>query len=48
MEKIDDEGRMKAKLCKVEEREPENNWQNNSILLSPQVKSFNFSTKSFL
>ena len=27
MEKIDDEGRLKAKLCKVEEREPENNWQ---------------------
>ena len=47
MEKIDDEGRLKAKLCKVEEREPENNWQNSFYLarlkgLSPQVKSFNF------
>ena len=47
MEKIDDEGRMKSKLCKVEEREPDNNWQNSFYLarlkgLSPQVKSFNF------
>ena len=47
MEKIDDEGRMQSKLCKVEEREPENNWQNSFYLarlkgLSPQVKSFNF------
>ena len=47
MDKVDDEGRMKAKLCKVEEREPDNNWQHSFYLsrlkgLSPQVKSFNF------
>ena len=47
MVKIDDEGRMKAKPCKVEEKEPELNWQLSFHLsrmkgLSPQVKSFNF------
>ena len=47
MEKVDDEGRMKAKLCKVEEREPGINWQLSFQLarlkgLSPQIKSFNF------
>ena len=47
MEKVDDEGRMVAKLCKVEEREPNTDWQLSYHLgrlkgLSPQVKSFNF------
>ena len=47
MEKVDDEGRMKAKLCKVEEKDPGNNWQHSFQLarlkgLSPQIKSFNF------
>ena len=47
MEKLDNEGRMKVKLCKVEEREPDVNWQviyHMSRLKghNPQVKSFNF------
>ena len=47
MEKVDDEGRMVSKLCKVEEREPDTNWQLSYYLgrlkgLSPQIKSFNF------
>ena len=47
MEKVDDEGRMVSKLCKVEEREPDTNWQLSYYLgrlkgLSPQNKSFNF------
>ena len=47
MEKVDDEGRMVAKPCKVEEREPDSNWQSSYYLarlkgLSPLIKSFNF------
>ena len=47
MEIIDDEGRMIPKLCKVEEKEPQHDWQLGFHLarlkgLSPQVKSFNF------
>ena len=47
MEKVDDEGRMMAKLCKVEERDPNTDWQLSYHLgrlkgLSPQVKTFNF------
>ena len=47
MEKVDDEGRMKAKLCKVEEGEPNSDWQLSYHLgrmkgLSPKIKSFNF------
>ena len=47
MEKVDDEGRMKARLCKVEENDPNINWQHVFHLsrlkgLTPIVKSFNF------
>ena len=47
METVDDEGRMVAKLCKVEEREPDQDWQLSFDLarrkgLSPDTKSFNF------
>ena len=47
MEKIDNEGRMKAKLCKVEEKYPNPNWQHIFQLsrlkgMSPGTKSFNF------
>ena len=47
MEKVNDEGRMVAKLCKVEEREPESNCQSSCYLarlkgVSPLIKSFNF------
>ena len=47
MEKVDDEGRMLAKKCKVEENFPEVDWQlsyhcGRLTGLSPEVKSFNF------
>ena len=47
METVDDEGRMLPKLCKVEEREPQQDWMTTFDLarskgLPPEVKSFNF------
>ena len=44
---VDDEGRMIKKLSKVEERQPENDWDRTFQLarlrgLTPAVKSFNF------
>ena len=47
METIDEEGRMKTKVCKIEERFHDVDWQHSYSLarlkgLSPQVKSLNF------
>ena len=47
MEIVDEEGRMVPKLCKVEEREPQHDWNLAFHLsrlkgLAPEVKSFNF------
>ena len=47
METVDDEGRMVAKLCKVEGRELGQDWQFTCDLarqkgLSPEANSFNF------
>ena len=47
MDTVDDEGRMIAKLSKVEEREPDQDWQLTFDLarrkgLSPEAKSFTF------
>ena len=47
MEKVDDEGRMAVKKCKVEELNPSLNWQLSYYLgrltgLTPEVKTFNF------
>ena len=47
MEVIDEEGRMKHRLSKLEERDPDNDWNRSFYLarlrgLSPAIKSFNF------
>ena len=47
MEVVDDEGRMMKKLSKVEERNPQNDWNKIFHLarlkgLTPEIKSFNF------
>ena len=45
--KADEEGRTKSKLCAIEEKDPEKDWQHSFYLsrlkgMSPEVKSFNF------